>query len=126
MKSSQINLELLRNALKSLEGGLNPSNTLERDGAIQRFEYTFELSWKTLAKFLTSDQPLEDNSVKGIFREAARRGLIEDVEAWFSFQYARNQTSHVYREETAKEVFAVIKGFIPHVRKLLKKIESAS
>jgi nucleotidyltransferase substrate binding protein (TIGR01987 family) len=50
---------------------------LERDGAIQRFEYTYELVWKTLKKVL-SFNGIEANSPRDVFREAARQGLIDD------------------------------------------------
>lgn len=44
MDASKIDLNLLENSLKQFEEGLHPKNQLERDGAIQRFEFTFELS----------------------------------------------------------------------------------
>lgn len=123
MKKSQIDLSLLKNALKNLQEALNPKNDLERDGAIQRFEYTFELSWKTLARLLESDKPLIDNSVKGILREGGKQQIIENVEAWFKFQEARNKTSHIYEQKVAKEVFDIAKTFPPFCESLLKNIE---
>ena len=124
METSRVDLDLLKNSLKQFEEGLNPKNLLERDGAIQRFEFTFELSWKTLAKVLQQDKPLQDNSVKGIIREAAKQNLIEDVEAWFEFQHARNQTSHTYNQEIAEHVFARARTFPPYVNDLIMKLES--
>lgn len=124
MKKSKIDLNVLKKSLNQLEQGLNPVNLLERDGAIQRFEFTFELCWKTLAKVLQEDRPLEDNSVKGIFREAGKQGLISDVELWFSFQHARNQTSHTYNQEIAEEVFKLAKSFPQAVLKLIEALEN--
>ncbi len=124
MKASQIDIGLLENSLMQLEEGLNPKNLLERDGAIQRFEFTFELSWKTLAKVLQSDKPLVDNSVKGILREGGKQNLIEDVEKWFEFQIARNKTSHTYNNEVAIEVFALAQKFPPYVRDLITRVKT--
>ena len=124
MKSSRIDLKPLENSVKSFEEGLNPQSLLERDGAIQRFEFTFELSWKTLAKVLQSDSPLEDNSVKGVLREGGRQKLVEDVEKWFEFQHARNRTSHTYDEKIAEEVFAVAAQFPPYVHNLILKLKN--
>lgn len=124
MKTSRVDLDLLKNSLKQFEEGLNPKNLLERDGAIQRFEFTFELSWKTLAKVLQQDKPLQDNSVKGIIREAAKQNLIRDVEAWFGFQHARNQTSHTYNQEIAEQVFTLARKFPPYVDDLIMKLKS--
>ncbi len=124
MKKSQIDLTLLRNALVNLKEALNPKNDLERDGAIQRFEYTFELSWKALARLLESDKPLSDNSVKGILREGGKQNIIEDVEAWFKFQEARNKTSHIYDKKVAEEVFLSAQKFTPFCDSLIRNIES--
>lgn len=123
MDATKIDLTLLEKSLKQFEEGLNPKNQLERDGAIQRFEFTFELSWKTLARALQADKPLSDTSVKGILREAGKQSLISDVEKWFEFQHARNQTSHTYNQKIADEVFALAKQFPPFVKELLIRLE---
>lgn len=123
MDVHKVDLKLLENSLTQLEEGLKPKNTLERDGAIQRFEFTFELSWKTLAKVLQSDKPLEDNSVKGILREAGKQGIIENVEKWFEFQHARNQTSHTYNQKIAEQVFSLAQQFPPFVKNLLERLK---
>jgi nucleotidyltransferase substrate binding protein (TIGR01987 family) len=124
MKLSQIDLKPLEKSLKQLEEGLQPKNLLERDGAIQRFEFTFELSWKTLARVLQSDKPLEDNSVRGVLREGGRQGLVARVEKWFEFQHARNQTSHTYDQKIAEEVFAVAAQFPEFVKDLISKLQN--
>lgn len=123
LKKADIDLKNLKDSLKAFEEALNPQNLLERDGSIQRFEFTFEMSWKTLGKVLQADQPLVDNSVKGILREGARQHFITDVEKWFEFQSARNRTSHTYDPKVADQVFAVAKELPPYVRELIKKLE---
>lgn len=123
MDPAKIDLTLLENSLKQFEVGLNPKNQLERDGAIQRFEFTFELSWKTLARTLQADKPLSDNSVKGILREAGKQALISDVDKWFEFQHARNQTSHTYNQQIADEVFTLASQFPPYVKELLVRLK---
>ena len=90
---------------------------------VHRFEYTFELSWKILQKVLESDRPLTDNSVRGILRTAAERGLIANIERWFAFQKARNITSHTYIEATAEEVYGVALGLPAEVRLLLGRLK---
>lgn len=57
-----------------------------------------------------------------LFREAARRGLIADPETWFTFQKARNLTSHNYDEDKADETYQVALSFVPHARKLLNEL----
>jgi len=64
----------LKNALLSLERAIaEPLNEFSRDSVILRFKFTFELSWKLLRRYMESDCPLTDDSVKGIFREAHQR-----------------------------------------------------
>jgi nucleotidyltransferase substrate binding protein (TIGR01987 family) len=57
-----------------------------------------------------------------LFREAARRGLIDDPEEWFSFQKARNLTSQNYDADKAEETYAAAKAFVPQARRLLDEL----
>ena len=123
MKKSEIDISPLKKALASLErAAAQPKDEFSRDSVIQRFEFTFELSWKALQKWLEADRPLSDNSVKGILREAARRQLISDLPAWFEFHTARNLTSHTYNEQTAEEVYAIALKIVEHARRLINSL----
>lgn len=103
---TELSLTPLKKALQSLEKAIaHPLDEFTRDSVIQRFEFTFELSWKALKRYLESDKPLADDSVKGILREAFQRKIITDIDQWFAFQKARNLTSHTYNEETAIDVY---------------------
>lgn len=82
----------LLKAQKTLESALEEAESnLERDGAIQRFEYTYELIWKVLKKIL-SFKDVNVNSPRDVFREAAKQGIIEDPKIWFEFIKKRNLT----------------------------------
>lgn len=124
MKKTQIDLTPLENSLKALQEAVTPKNQLERDGAIHRYEFTFEISWKTLAKVLQADRPLEDNSVRGVLREGAKQGLILNVERWFEFHHARNLTSHTYDPKIVEQVFAIAIQILPFVEDLIKQLRS--
>ena len=123
---SKFSVEALKRAVLSLGDALlpPPANKRERDGAIQRFEYTFELSWKTLKKYFEVNNNLQEDNVKNLFREAGKQGLIENVENWFSYQKARNSTSHNYNDSSAEYVFEKASEFYADVQKLLNKLES--
>lgn len=73
---------------------------LERGGLIQVFEFTFELSWKTLKDYLES-QGVIALSPREIFKEAFSLGLLQDVEVWLDALEKRNILSHTYDEEIA-------------------------
>jgi nucleotidyltransferase substrate binding protein (TIGR01987 family) len=106
LKKENISIQPLTKALDSLTKILKEQKTdIVRDATIQRFEYTFELSWKIIKRYIESQQNIIESSIKNIFREAGKLGLIDNVEDWFGYLEARNRTSHTYSETTAEEVF---------------------
>ena len=77
---------------------------LERDGMIQRFEYTQELAWKLLKNYIEYQGEAQMGGSRDTIRQAFRLGLIENSEPWFDMLESRNLTSHVYYEETEMTV----------------------
>ena len=97
---------------------------LERDGVIQRFEYTFELAWKMARKTLMALGRTEvSGSPKPVLRDAQEENLITDIEKWFSFLEARNLSTHIYSQEEAENVHTVAKEFLPYAKQLLKTLK---
>ena len=117
-----IDIASLLKAYKSFESALKQINSeLERDGAIQRFEFTFELAWKTLKRILAF-KGLDINNPRDVFREAAKQRLIDNIEGWFEFIKKRNLTVHTYNEEYAIEIFESLPKFKTEVQKLIETI----
>lgn len=112
-------------ALSTVEKALQtkPANDLERDGAIQRFEYTLELTWKTGQKLL-KQIGITSNSPKSVFRDLAQQGLIEDAQIWLDFVDARNRTSHIYEETVANDVYTSVTPFYAAAKKLLENFRT--
>lgn len=77
---------------------------LERDGMIQRFEYTQELAWKLLKNYIEYQGEAQLGGSRDTIRQAFRLGLIENSEPWFDMLESRNLTSHVYDEATEMTV----------------------
>jgi nucleotidyltransferase substrate binding protein (TIGR01987 family) len=75
------------------------------DAVIQRFEFTFELSWKLMKMFLEYAGVSEIKSPRATMREAFTYGLIEDGDEWIDMMIERNKTSHIYDEEEAKLIY---------------------
>lgn len=77
---------------------------LEQEGLIQRFEYTFELAWKTMQDYLRylgfDFQPGPNSTIKLAFDN----GIIKDHEGWRALANARIVTAHTYDEADAFEV----------------------
>ena len=75
----EIGITSLIKAQEQLKKGLaSASSDLERDGVIQRFEFTYELVWKIVKKIL-AHQGINVNSPRETFREAAKLKLIDNV-----------------------------------------------
>jgi nucleotidyltransferase substrate binding protein (TIGR01987 family) len=96
-------------------------NEYIRDSAIQRFEFTFELMWKTLKAYL-EEKGVRVYSPKDAIKGAFQVGLIEDDSKWLAMIETRNLTSHVYNETMAERVYASLKDYIPLLKKLIKDI----
>ena len=128
MKNSHKTLDFtpLEKAIRSLDAAFMrpPQNDLERDGTIQRFEFTFELCWKSIRKLLHGFGKTEVSaSPKPIFRDALEENLISDIQLWFEFLEARNNIAHVYNEKQAQQVFEVAKRFLPCAKNLLAELQ---
>lgn len=124
MKKSEIHLEAPLLALASLDKALSqPKNEFTRDAVIQRFEYTFELCWKTLRRYLENETNTQEYNLKDLFRAAGKQGLIHSVDAWFEYHKASNLTTHTYHAETAEETYAAAKKFAVDARQLLNSLE---
>lgn len=119
-------LDPLKNAISRLEEAfLADYNSLIRDATIQRFEYTYELSWKTLKRYFKEFNSNDIDNAKNIWREAGKLGLIDSVEDWLGFHKARNMTSHMYSEKVADSVYQSAKDFLPRAKALLDQLESS-
>ncbi len=122
-----LDLTALRKALISLENALQqPKNEYIRDSVIQRFEYSYELSWQALRRFMQEnlgrDKVINLNR-KDQYRLAAETNLIDDPKLWFEFHDARNSTSHAYGETIAEKVYAAAVRFAPVARRLILELE---
>ena len=71
---------------------------LEKEGMIQRFEYTFELAWKTLKDFL-KHKNVDAKYPRDVIKKAFEYEIIEDGEIWLEMMEQRNLMAHTYREE---------------------------
>ena len=88
-------------------GGLSE---LEREGTVQRFEYTWELAWKTLRDYLADNgNAVNVPSAANVIRAAFQVNLIDDGDAWIAAMKARNEMSHEYSRESFERIVVEIK-----------------
>ena len=99
---------LLREAL---EEQVETLSQLEREGVIQRFEYTFELAWNLLKDRLEYDGiALPTVTPRQVIRQAFQAKLIQDGEAWINMLTDRNLVSHTYDCEKFEAVIRKIQS----------------
>ena len=97
-------------------------SVLEKEGLIQRFEYTFELSWKTLRDYLES-QGISVQYPREVIKTAFQYDIIRDGDLWMDMLENRNLMSHTYDEERFKVAVAKIKdGFYDAVTQVYKEL----
>lgn len=96
-----------------------------RAAVIQAFEFSFELSWKFIKRYLEqfSIEKVDGFTAKQLFRVAHEQGLIQNVDAWFKYLEKRNLTSHTYDGTVAERVYEGAKEFLGDARYLLKELQ---
>ncbi|MBS3937170.1 MAG: nucleotidyltransferase substrate binding protein [Peptococcaceae bacterium] len=73
-------------------------SVLEKEGMVQRFEYTFELTWKTLKDYLEAKE-VDATFPRDVIKKAFQYGVIQDGEVWMDMLEKRNLLAHTYNEE---------------------------
>lgn len=87
-------LSLLRSAI---ERGPDALNDLEKEGTVQRFEYTVELAWKSLKDYLEfSGVELSSVTPRSVVKAAFSARIITDGQLWIDMLDHRNLLSHTY------------------------------
>lgn len=99
-------------ALERLEEALQEELTeIVIDGTIQRYEFTFELAWKTIKDYLEYNG-IVDNvaSPRNIIQQAFQSKIIQNGDNWIQMMLDRNSLSHLYDEEKSREIYDNIKN----------------
>ena len=127
MKTNEsIDLQYIEKAQKVFEKfRKNLGTDQEKAGAVQAFEFCYELAWKLMKRFLKL-RGQETGSPKDTFRKAFQEKIISDPELWFEFQKLRNLTVHTYNEENLDLIVASFDRFSEELHLLLSRIEAAS
>ena len=99
---------LLREAIELMEE--REPTQLEKEGTIQRFEYTIELAWKVMKDYLESENFVFGQiTPKAVIRKAFEAKLLEDGQTWMDALDARNEMSHAYDLESFEIVIKDIR-----------------
>lgn len=109
-----LKLSEFKKALASLEEVLDKKeDAIIRDSVIKRFEYTFELAWKTAKVLLTEKFGVEVFSPKDCWRALRTNQLLsdEETEGVLKMTDDRNEIIHTYQETFAENVYQLIKDY---------------
>jgi len=114
----------LKRLAKALVDGPGVLSELEQEGAVQRFEYTYELGWKTLKDFLEfSGVTINPITPKQVFKSAYAAKLIESEVDWIDMLNHRNLLAHDYDEEKFEEALqAVHDNYLPALTNLRNRL----
>ena len=111
----------LDRAFGQLQRGLaiKAPSDIEIQGIIQSFEFTFELSWKTIKDYLES-QGVVCRFPREAIKQAFHYQLLADGEVWLDMLGKRNQLAHTYDEKIALEAYKLIKEeYAPQIKLLV-------
>lgn len=116
-------IEDYKKALTKLEEALQETESeIVIDGVLHRFEFTFELAWKTVRDVLEYQGVITKlGSPREIIQIAFKQNLIEDGELWIEIMLARNSLAHIYDEATSRKIYQEIKEKYINAFKTLKE-----
>ena len=126
MKRFEERKQDLLKATKRLEEVLREKETeITIDCTLHRFEFTFELAWKTMKDLMEYNGIIDNTgSPREVLKSAFASGIIEDGDTWINMMIARNSLSHLYDEETSRKIYKDIKDkYINLIRKLNEVLE---
>jgi nucleotidyltransferase substrate binding protein (TIGR01987 family) len=128
-----LDLTPLAKATARLREGLarylsDPTDTQIRDGLIQRFEFTYELSHKMLRRHLeqvaATPGEYDGADFHYLIRSGNEQGLLLSAwPVWRRFRELRGKTSHTYDEDIALEVVGQIPAFLIEAEHLLQSLQ---
>lgn len=118
-------LQITANKMLQEEVGTDEIELLKA-GVIQNFEFTYELCWKFMKRWLennVSADIVDGVARRELFRLSAENRLIMDVNEWMEFHRARNISAHTYDYEIAEEVYQIARKFVTAAQDFLQKLE---
>lgn len=118
-------LEDFRKALGKLKEVIELKKTeIVRDAAIQRFEFTYEVAWKSLKAYLHT-LGVFTRSPNATFQEAYKLGIIENEQPFLQMMEMRNVSSHEYGEDAAEDIYSNLLEFYLSMEQVYQKISTS-
>lgn len=102
-----------------------------RNSVIQCFEFTYELCWKMIKRYLeeTEANPadIDLSTFQNLIRLGNERALLRsDWRQWKTYRQARTDSSHTYDAAKAEAVFAIAPDFLAEAQALMQELTRRS
>ena len=96
----------------------DPGNELIRMAVIKAYEFTFELSWKTLKDFLIYNG-IDAKLPREVLKQAFATGLLNNGQLWIDMLEERNLMAHTYDDTRArKAVYQIQERYLSGLQQL--------
>ena len=119
--------ETFKKAYLKLKEFVDTDNGSEKDrGAIiNAYQYTFELFWKTLQKYMQQLEMLDELGPGNVIRTAFQYKIIDNGSIYMSMLKNRNLITHTYKEDVAEEIYTRIKEeYIEELENFIEKFDT--
>jgi nucleotidyltransferase substrate binding protein (TIGR01987 family) len=115
---------LLATALR--DRPLDAYSALEQEGIIQRFEYAYELAWKTMKDYLQANGVIiSPVTPREVIKQAFVAGVVDDGQVWVDMMLHRNELSHTYDFNKFRAVLdAALTRYGPAMQRLHRWLSS--
>lgn len=118
--------ETFKKAFLKLKEFVDTDNGTEKDRAaiIHAYEYTFELWWKALQKYLQNCEAITEFGPGSTIRNAFQYGIIEEGQDYMDLLRDRNLIAHTYKESVSIEIYdRIVKNHIKILEKFIKEFD---
>ena len=93
-----------------------------RDATIQRFEFTYELCWKTLKGYLEDIHGVRAITPRLVFKEAFALDIIENESIFLEMIESKNTLSHTYNEDQARSIYLKCGIYLKEMKSIAKNL----
>ncbi len=119
------NLTNFKKALARFEEALKePESSIVMDATIQRFEFTYELMWKTVKIFLEDIHGVRAISPRQVFKEAYALSLIDQEDVFLEMIGSRNLLSHTYNEVQAISIYKNCPAYLSAMQDVCNRVSN--
>jgi nucleotidyltransferase substrate binding protein (TIGR01987 family) len=87
--------------------GLRELSNIEKQGFIKAFEFTHELAWNVMKDFAQYQGSTQIMGSRDATRDAFKKGLIENGEAWMGMIITRNKAVHTYSAKIVDDIIGL-------------------